>query len=93
MEDITNADYAHRKIVCKDFKIKKLGENHDLYVQSKAIIVRWCIWKLCMCIDTYELNPARFFTTPGLAWKAALKKQSKSRSLNWYRYVINGRKG
>ena len=35
-----------------------------------------------MCIDTYELNPARFFSTPGLAWKAALKKQSKSRSFN-----------
>ena len=27
-----------------------------------------------MCLEIYELDPARFFTTPGLAWKAALKK-------------------
>ena len=33
MEDITHADYAHRKRVCKDFEIKHLGEHHDLYVQ------------------------------------------------------------
>ena len=33
MEDITNADYTHGKTVCKDFEIKDLGENHDLYFQ------------------------------------------------------------
>ena len=26
MEDITDADYAHAKRVCKDFEIKKLGD-------------------------------------------------------------------
>ena len=36
-----------------------------------------------MCLEIYELDPAHFFTTPGLAWKAALKKkQSKIRSFN-----------
>ena len=30
MEDITDADYAHAKRVCKDFEIKQLGEHHDL---------------------------------------------------------------
>ena len=33
MEDLTDADYAHAKGVCKNFKIKSLGEYHDLYVQ------------------------------------------------------------
>ena len=32
MEDITDADYAKIKRVCKDFDIKILGECHDLYV-------------------------------------------------------------
>ena len=27
-----------------------------------------------MCLEIYELVPARFLTTPGLAWQAALKK-------------------
>ena len=31
-EDITDADYAHGKRVCKGFEIKNLGEYHDLYV-------------------------------------------------------------
>ena len=30
MEDITDANYAHTKIVCKDFEIKNIGEYHDL---------------------------------------------------------------
>ena len=29
MEDITDADYVHAKIVCKDFEKKNLGEYHD----------------------------------------------------------------
>ena len=32
MQDITDADYAHAKRVCKDFKINSLEEYHDLYV-------------------------------------------------------------
>ena len=32
IEDITDADYAHAKRVCKTFEIKNLGEYHDLYV-------------------------------------------------------------
>ena len=38
MEDITNADYAHAKSVCKNLKIKKLGEYYDLYVQSDTLL-------------------------------------------------------
>ena len=29
LEDITDADYMHANRVCKDFEIKKLGENYD----------------------------------------------------------------
>ena len=39
MEDITDADYAHVKRVCKDFEIKKLGECHDLCVQSNTLLL------------------------------------------------------
>ena len=27
-----------------------------------------------ICINIYELNPAKFVSAPGLAWQAALKK-------------------
>ena len=39
MEDITDADYVHAKIVCKDFEIKNLGEYHDLHVQSDTLLL------------------------------------------------------
>ena len=39
MEDITDADYAHTKRVCKDFEIKNLGEYHDSYVQSDTLLL------------------------------------------------------
>ena len=39
MEDITDADYTHKKGVCKDFEIKYLEKNHDLYVQSDTLFL------------------------------------------------------
>ena len=45
MEDITDADYAHARKVCKDFEVKYLGEYHDLCIESNAI-ASWFIWKL-----------------------------------------------
>ena len=37
MEGIIDADYTHRKRVCKYFKINNLGEYHDLYVQRHTL--------------------------------------------------------
>ena len=39
MEDITDADYAHTKRVCKDFEINNLQEYHNLYVQSDTLLL------------------------------------------------------
>ena len=38
MEDITDADYAHAKRVCKSFEIKNLEDYYDLYVQINALL-------------------------------------------------------
>ena len=38
MEDVTDADYAHIKRVCKDFQIKYLGDYYDLYVPSDTLL-------------------------------------------------------
>ena len=75
MEDITDADYAHAKRVCKDFEIKNLGEYHDLYVQSNTLLLADVFENFRnMCLEIYELDPAKFLSAPGLAWQAALKK-------------------
>ena len=75
VEGITDADYAHRKRVCKDFKIKNLGEYLDLYVQSNALFLAEVFENFRnMCLEIYELDPSNFFIAPGLAWEAAFKK-------------------
>ena len=39
MEDISDADYAHVKRFCKDFKISNSGDSHDLQVDSNALLL------------------------------------------------------
>ena len=39
IEDITDKDDVHAKRVCKDFRFKKLGEYHDLYVQGDTLLL------------------------------------------------------
>ena len=75
MEDITDADYAHEKRACNDCKIKNLGEYHDLYVQSNALLLADVFENFRnMCLEIYELDPVKFLSAPGLACQAALKK-------------------
>ena len=68
LEDITDADYSHVKRFCKDFELKKLGEYHDLYVQSNTLLLADVFANFQnMCLQMYELDPARFLSAPGLA--------------------------
>ena len=74
-EHITDEDYAHAQKVWDTFKIKKLGEYHDLYVQSDTLLLADIFENFIgKCIETYELDPAHFLSAPGLAWQACLKK-------------------
>ena len=75
MKDISDADYKHGKRVCKDFKIKALGEYHDLYVQIDTLFFGDVFNNFRnRCLKIYELDPAKFLSVLGLAWQAALKK-------------------
>ena len=68
MEDITDADYAHTKRVCKEFKINNLAEYHDFYIQSDTLSSADVFENFRnMCLKIYELDPARFLSAPGLA--------------------------
>ena len=84
MADITDADYAHTKRVCKEFEIKNLGEYHDLYVQSDTLLLVDLFENFGnMCFKIYEPDTAKFISALGLACQATLKKNySKIRSFN-----------
>ena len=75
MEDITDTDYRHANKVFKTFKLKHLGDYHDLYVQSDTLLLADVFENFRKtCIKVYELDPAHFLSAPGLAWQACLKK-------------------
>ena len=74
-EGITDEDYAHAQKVWDALNIKNLGEYHDLYVQSDALLLADVFESFRdKCIEIYELGPAHFLSAPGLAWQACLKK-------------------
>ena len=74
-EGITDEDYVHAQKVWDVFEIKNLGEYHDLYVQSDAILLAEVYENFRdKCIEIYQLDPAHFLSAPGLAWQACLKK-------------------
>ena len=83
MEDITDADYAHAKRVCKNFKIKVLGEYYDLYVLSDTLLLADVFENFRkMSLEIYERDPAKSFSVSGLVWL------SKINSFIWCQYVI-----
>ena len=83
-EEITGVDYMHGKRVSKGFEIKRLGEYHDLYLKSDTLLLEEVFKNFKKnCLEIYELDPAKFLTTPRLAWKAVLKKDRNNiRTIN-----------
>ena len=68
MKDITDAVYAYAERVCKDFEIKNLGEYYDLYVQSNTLLLVDVFENFRnICLQIYELDPAKFLSVPGSA--------------------------
>ena len=65
---MTDADYTHAKLVCKNFEMKTSGEYHELYVQSDTLLLADAFQNFMnICHETYELDPVHFISTPGFA--------------------------
>ena len=75
--NISDEDYEHAKVVWKEFGFKTLKEYHDLYNVSDVLLLADVFENFRdVCMEHYRLDPAWYYTSPGLAWDAALKMTS-----------------
>ena len=73
-EDISDVDYEFYKDICKKFAIKTLGEYHDLYLKSDVLLLADVFENFReTCFQYYRLDPAHYYSAPGLSWNACLK--------------------
>ena len=69
MNDISKYDYEHAQKVWKEFKLKNLGEYYDFYLKTNVLLLSNVFETFRNnCLENYKLDPAHFYTSPGLAW-------------------------
>ena len=73
-EDISDEDYTHAKKVWEVFEMKHLQDYHNLYNETDVLLLADVFENFRnLCLENYELDPAHYYTAPGLALDAALK--------------------
>ena len=74
MSSISKKDYQYAQRVWEEFGIHNLGDYHDLSLRTDVVLLA-NVYEAFRdtCLRHYKLDPAHFYTSPGLAWKACLK--------------------
>ena len=81
-EDITDEDYQHAINVWDTFGCKTLRDYHNLYLKSDVLLLADVFENFRKtCLHHYKLDPAHYYTSPGLAWDACLKTTGQNLEL------------
>ena len=75
LSGVSDGDYEHACSVWREFGIRNMGEYHNLYLRTDVILLVNVFESFRrVCLENCGLDPSHFYTAPGLAWKACLKK-------------------
>ena len=92
---ISDTHYVRAIKVWNTFKLKNMGEYHDLSDVLLLADVFENFRKTCM--KHYELDPCHYFTGPGLSWDAMLKmtdiKLELIINIDMFQFVEKGMRG
>ena len=81
-EDISDEDYQHAQNVWKTFGCQTIRDYHDLYLKSDVLLLADVFENFRKtCLKHYSLDPAHYYTSPGLAWDACLKETGQELEL------------
>ena len=72
---ITDEEYVHAKQVWETFGFRNLGDYHNLYVATDTVLLAEVFENFRkVCQERYGVDPAHYYSAPGLSWDALLKK-------------------
>ena len=97
-EHITDEEYQHAQNVWNEFGLSSMGEYHDLYLKSDILLLTDVFENFRKaCQQYYGLDPAHYFTTPGLSWDAMLKRTKTELELmsdvDMFQFIEKGMRG
>ena len=81
-EDISDDDYQHAIRLWNTFGCKTIRDYHNLYLKSDVLLLSDVFENFRKtCLKHYKLDPAHYYTSPGLAWDACLKETGQQLEL------------
>ena len=81
-EEISDDDYNHALNVWQTFGCKTIRDYHNLYLKSDVLLLADVFENFRKtCLKHYNLDPAHYYTSPGLAWDACLKETGQELEL------------
>ncbi|CAB4009275.1 Gastrula zinc finger [Paramuricea clavata] len=76
--EVKEEDYQRAQKVWDHFKMKTMRDYHDLYLETDVLLLADVFENFRRtCLESYELDPAHYVSTPGLSWDAFLKKSGE----------------
>ena len=94
----SETEYAHATQVWHAFGCVTMGDYHDIYLQLDVLLLADFFEKNRRTyLEFYKLDPLHYYTTPGLAWDAALRMSRVDLELitdeNMYNFIENSIRG
>ena len=98
MEHLSDEDYKHAQEVWNAFGCETLDDYHNLYLNTDVLLLADVFENFReTCLEHYNLDPAHYYTSPGLSWDVLLKHTSVNLELftdiNMHQFIERGMRG